>query len=230
MIMAVDVLEFIQKIEKEPALQQGVAKLLEAARSDRQTTRMSYDEFLEWADEDTLAEWVNGEVIMSSPASLQHQKIEWFLATVLGIYTESRQLGVIITAPFQMKLEDSGREPDLLFLKQDHLDRLKTNYLDGPADLAVEIISPESIERDRGTKFIEYESAGVLEYWLIDPIRSWTECYLLNKKGRYETVFAGYEGVYHSTAIPGFWLKVEWISQTPLPSILEVIRELKLIE
>jgi hypothetical protein len=34
---------------------------------------MTYAEFLDWADEDTLAEWVNGKVIMTSPASLRHQ-------------------------------------------------------------------------------------------------------------------------------------------------------------
>ena len=39
------------------------------------TYEMTYQEFLNWADEDTLAEWVNGKVIMTSPASLRHQLI-----------------------------------------------------------------------------------------------------------------------------------------------------------
>ena len=46
-------------------------------------------------DEDTLAEWVEGEVIMTSPASLQHQLIASFLSAVMGIYAQRRQLGVV---------------------------------------------------------------------------------------------------------------------------------------
>src|SRR3954463_291247 len=34
---------------------------------------MTYDEFLAWADEDTLAEWVDGRVVMTTPTSAQHQ-------------------------------------------------------------------------------------------------------------------------------------------------------------
>ena len=130
---------------------------------------MTYEEFLAWVDEDTLAEWVEGEVIMTSPASLQHQLIASFLSAVMGIYAQRRQLGVV-TGPFQMKLRN-GREPDLSFVATDHLGRFKENRLEGAADLVVEIISPESVDRDRDRKFYEYEQGGILEYWLIDPLR-----------------------------------------------------------
>ena len=46
--------------------------------------------------------------------------------------------------------------------------RLKKTFLDGPADVVVEIISAGSIGLDRGDKFVEYERGGVREYWLID--------------------------------------------------------------
>ncbi|RMF32783.1 MAG: Uma2 family endonuclease, partial [Chloroflexi bacterium] len=141
--------------------------------------RMSYEEFLEWTDEDTLAEWVDGKVVMYSPASRRHQLINGFLATVMGTFVEQRNLGIVLSAPFQMKLERSGREPDLLFIAREHLGRLRETYLDGPADLAVEIVSPESVGWDRGEKFYEYEAGGVREYWLIDPQRERAEFYRL---------------------------------------------------
>lgn len=62
-----------------------------------------------------------------------------------------------------------GREPDLLFLARENLDRLKAPYLEGPADLAVEIVSSESRLRDRGEKLAEYEAGGVREDWILDP-------------------------------------------------------------
>ena len=124
-------------------------RLLEVLLTPVECPRMTYEEFLAWADEDTLAEWVDGEVVMYSPASDRHQDMARFLTTVLSIYVETYGLGVIRPALFQMKLE-RGREPDLLFVAREHLDRLKEAYLDGPADLAVEIVSPESAGRDRG--------------------------------------------------------------------------------
>jgi hypothetical protein len=36
----------------------------------------------------------------------------------------------------------------------------------------------------------------------------------------------GREGVYHSEALPGFWLRVEWLWQEPLPKTLDVLRDL----
>jgi Uma2 family endonuclease len=40
--------------------------------------KMTYEEFLAWADEDTWAEWVNGEVIILTPASKRHQDLAFF--------------------------------------------------------------------------------------------------------------------------------------------------------
>src|SRR5437660_7260810 len=81
-------------------------------------TRMTYEEFLEWADEDTRAEWVDGEVILVSPASKPHQSLLRFLVALLSYFVEANDLGELLFAPFQMKLSTrpSGREPDLLFI------------------------------------------------------------------------------------------------------------------
>jgi len=196
---------------------------------------MTYEEFLAWADEDTLAEWVAipdtnlGEVVMTSPASNEHQDISGFLESILRSFVETHRLGVVRSAPFQMKLEHSGREPDLLFVATAHLDRLKETHLDGPGDLVVEIVSPESIGRDRGTKFVEYAQGGVPEYWLLDPQARRAEFYRLGEMGQYETAFAGHEGRYEAQSLPGFWLRVEWLWQEPLPPTLDMLRELGLL-
>ncbi len=202
-------------------------RLLEVLLAPMEPRKMTYEEFLAWADEDTLAEWVDGKVVMYSPASDRHQDISGFLESVLRSFVEVRQLGIVRSAPFQMKLEH-GREPDLLFVAQEHLERLKETYLDGPADLVVEIVSPESVGRDRGEKFYEYARGGVPEYWLIDPQMEWAEFYRL-EEGRYRVAFSGKEGEYHALVLPGFWLRVEWLWQEPLPHVLDVLRELALI-
>jgi len=190
--------------------------------------KISYEDFLAWCDEDTLAEWVDGEIIMFSPASKRHQNLDDFLVSLLRIYTETNELGAVISVPFQMKLGPKlpGREPDLLFVSTANLHRLQETYLDGPADLAVEIISKESVGRDRGDKFVEYEAAGVPEYWLIDPIRQQAEFYRIGTDNHYHPVLLDAEGIYHSQVVTGFWLRVSWLWQEPLPRVLDVLREL----
>ncbi|HIC90218.1 MAG TPA: Uma2 family endonuclease [Anaerolineae bacterium] len=185
---------------------------------------MSYEEFLAWADEDTLAEWVDGEAVMYSPASKQHQLLVGFLEKVLGLFVGQHNLGIVLSVPFQMELTH-GREPDLLFVAQEHLDRLKDTYLDSPADLVVEIVSPESVGRDRGEKFYEYARGGVPEYWLINPQMQWAEFYWLEETN-YRLVFGDRAGEYRSSILPDFWLQVEWLWQEPLPSPGQVVAEI----
>ena len=201
------------------------AEKLPAARG------MSYAEFLDWCDEDTLAEWVDGEVIMASPASATHQTLVGFLLKVLDTYAEQRDLGQVIAAPFQMKTGPDlpGREPDLLFIARENLGRLKGVYLDGPADLAIEVVSPASRLRDRGEKFAEYEMGGVREYWVIDPEGQRADFHVLAADGRYERRRTDEDGIHQCEVITGFRLREAWLWQRPLPKALSVLKELGVV-
>lgn len=193
-------------------------QLLAALASDPDCVMpLTYDEFLRWADEDTHAEWVDGEVIMPSPANARHQDIARLLTALLSDFVEFTGQGKIYPAPFQMKLEHSGREPDLLFVSAEHLDRIKPTLLEGPADLVIEIVSPESRGRDRGDKFYEYQAAGIPEYWLLDPETERAEFYQLDDHGAYHFREIAPMDTYYSKALRGFWLRPEWLWQQPLP-------------
>lgn len=179
---------------------------------------MTYEEFLNWADEDTLAEWVDGKVVMTSPASVDHQELADFVHSILKRYAVFHQLGKVLAPPFQMKLPgSSGREPDVLYVASEHLSRFKQTYLDGPADLVVEIVSPESATRDREQKFAEYERGGVSEYWILDRAARQADFCQLNARGIYESYAPDAQGIYHARMVPGFWVNVNWFWQYPLP-------------
>jgi Uma2 family endonuclease len=193
---------------------------------------MSFEEYIEWLDEDTRAEWVNGRIeIMASPAAIDHQSIASFLDRVLGIYIETHDLGKLILAPYVMRMAAiaRGREPDLIFVRNDRAHLITRLYLDSPADLAVEIVSPESNKRDRKVKFAEYQIAGIREYWLIDPDNQTAEFYQLDDEETYEAATLDEEGFYHSLAVAGFRLRVDWLWQSPLPATLDLLRELKVL-
>jgi Uma2 family endonuclease len=192
---------------------------------------MSYEEFLATDFESKHVEWVNGKAIVMSPSNQQHQSINRFLGKLLGIFVSERKLGVMFEETFQMKTGPDlpGREPDIMFVSNAHKKRLKKTYLDGPADLAVEIISPDSVARDRGEKHEEYEKGGVREFWLIDPKRKTADFFVLNKGGTYQPAPLDADGVFHSTVLKGVWIKVAWLWQTPLPSEISILREWGLI-
>ncbi len=191
--------------------------------------RVGYEEFLErYAG--IRAEWVDGEVVELGPASYRHQDLVGFLGALLRGFVEARALGVVQVAPFQMKTgpDLAGREPDLLFVATERLGLLKETHLDGPADLVVEVASPESRLRDRGEKFAEYELGGVREYWLLDPDARRADFWVLGPDGRFDRRQPDAGGTYRSVAVPGFWLRVDWLFQRPLPRLLDVQRELGL--
>jgi Uma2 family endonuclease len=192
---------------------------------------LTYEEFLEWADDKTFAEWVDGEVKLMSPVNESHDDLSNFLTAILRIYARVRDAGRVFSAPYQMRLRNvrRGREPDVMFVAKEHLSYVTRTYLDGPADLAIEIVSPESILRDRGEKYGEYEIEGIQEYWVLDPDAKRADFYVLNANGRYDRAYPDMKGMYGSTVLPEVWVKVDWFWQKPLPSEVDILKEWKLI-
>ena len=197
----------------------------------QRATKISYEEFLERIDENPHVEWVDGEIIEMSPISERHEDLSGFLKPLVRHFAEAYNLGVVRGEPFQMKpaLSLPGRAPDFFFVATAHLDRLRSTYLEGPADLVVEIISPESRAWDRGDKFSEYEAAGIPEYWLLDPIREQAEFYQLDPGGIYRPAALDAQGRYQSVVLPSLWLQVSWLWQTPLPPLLSILKAWELI-
>lgn len=194
--------------------------------------KITFEEFLAWCDEDTWAEWVDGEVIILTPASRKHQRTARFLIQLLGLYVEKSVLGEVLFEPFLVRLPEilrRGREPDIIFIRKERLHLLKETYFDGAPDLIIEIVSPESYTRDKIEKYREYEAAGVAEYWLIDPDSRQAEFFRLDKNGRYRLLAPDEEGIYRSEVLPGFRLKTGWLWQEPQPSIITVLKGMGII-
>jgi Uma2 family endonuclease len=184
-------------------------------------TGIPFEQYLEQYAAD-YAEWVDGEVIKMSPVREIHDSVFRFLILLFTAYLEQTG-GTLRVAPFVMKL-DHAREPDLQVILLEHLERVKDTLVDGPADLVVEIVSPESTERDRGDKFAEYERGGVAEYWIIDAVRKESLFYVLNADGIYEGHKPDEAGIYHSAALSRLSLPADIFWRDPLPGFSEVAR------
>ena len=191
---------------------------------------MTYDEWRTQISESRQSEWVDGEAIVFMPPSRKHQDVTTFLAALLRNFADHFQLGKVIAAPFEMRPNPFGnaREPDLLFVANENLSLFDDQRLNGPADLAVEVVSPESVGRDTERKFTEYEAAGVREYWIVDPRagREQAQFFVLDEKGRYREALVE-DGIYCSTVLDGFWLKVDWLwpgrQPAPVSAFAEIV-------
>lgn len=171
-------------------------------------------------------EWIEGVVIKMSPVTLKHDGIVGFLRELFRAYFALRPIGQVIGEPFVMRLPGvrSRREPDLQVILNSNPGTLHDTYMDGPADICIEVVSPGSVGIDYGDKFAEYEKGGVGEYWLADPIRQTCRFYRLTDAKLYKDYPPDADGYYTTPRLPRFRLHVPTLWQDPLPDIFQVVQ------
>jgi len=189
--------------------------------------RMSEQEFVEWVDSTTLAEWVDGEVIIMSPVTDQHDDLTGWLRTLAQTFVEEREAGRVKGPEFMVRLPRQRRRrmPDLLFVQSAREHLIRTNHVEGAPDLIVEVVSQDSIARDWRQKYLEYERAGVREYWIIDPMAQRVEAYESGKGSKYKQIPERDEKI-SSAILAGFYLRPRWLFARRLPRITSCLREM----
>ncbi|MCI0712307.1 MAG: Uma2 family endonuclease [Chloroflexi bacterium] len=169
-------------------------------------------------------EWVNGVVIKMSPASRRHDLLTTYIRGLLDTYFSFNPIGKAVSAPFVMRLEESIREPDVQVVLNDNPGDFSDTDMIGPADICIEIVSPESIARDHGEKYREYEQAGVKEYWIIDPIHREAR-FLRLENNLYLSITV--DDDYATPLLPDLKIHVPTLWQDSLPDPVMVVEMVK---
>jgi Uma2 family endonuclease len=130
---------------------------------------MTSDEFCELPPSETVKlELLDGEVVVMTRPTRNHQHFIFQLAMIIELWIKPRKLGCVLLDVL-MKLDDAWTPaPDLVYVARRHLNRVKEKRIEGPVDLAVEVLSPSHPEIDRGTKFEAYARFGIRWYWIVD--------------------------------------------------------------
>jgi Uma2 family endonuclease len=180
---------------------------------------VSAEEYLEKYAHDHY-EWDNGELIKLTPVTLWHARLNGYLYKLLEEYFAYRPIGIAVQEPYLMRVDSLNlkREPDLQVILNGNPGQLTATAMLGPADICIEIVSPESIDRDFGQKYREYEAAGVREYWILDYIRREARFHRLGANGRYVMHLADSDGNYETPLLPDFKLHVPTLWSDPLPN------------
>ncbi len=180
--------------------------------------QVTFEEFCALIREDQKADLINGVIHMASPPTFEHEDLFGFLLMLLRGYVREKELGHVLGSRAAMKLSEfNAPEPDLMFVSKEKLAQSKGKALFGAADLVVEIVSPGSRRLDLTEKKEIYAEHGVREYWAIDPFRQ-TAFFWENVEGVWQDIPVDETGVVRSVAIPGFWLRVDWLFAPEFPS------------
>ena len=176
--------------------------------------------------DDTKAELIDGELVYAMPVNERHSAVQLFVHAVLSICAAKQESGEAFADQFEMRLGLQRFVPDASFVRTEHLDRVLPTRIEGPADLVVEVLSPDSVARDRGVKLRDYATAGVQEYWLLDPEAERIEVYGRQPDGAFVPLAPDRAGAIASQVVPGLRLRPEWLwpGAGRLPDVLAALR------
>jgi Uma2 family endonuclease len=192
--------------------------------------KLTPEQLYESLDEDVKAELIEGEVITMSPVSIKHNRLQKFLSQVLDRFVEEHSLGEVFGEQVEMRLGSNRYVPDVSFVASEHLDRVKATRIEGPADLVVEVTSPETAGRDWGVKMRDYEKGGVREYWLVNPLVEQIQVYVLGSESKYVALASDRDGIYHSIMLKGFYISPRWLwpGEDQIPDVRAALQALGL--
>ncbi len=173
----------------------------------------TYDDFHAVIHDNQKGDLIDGVIYLTPPDSLDENELFGWLITVIGLYVEKKKLGELFGSRVACRLDDNNSpEPDILFVAEKNRSRLHRGGVEGPPDLAIEIVSPESVERDYDKKRRQYQQFKIPENWIIDEHEEKATLLRLDARGKYREV-APRKGIFHSQALEGFWLDPEWLWQ-----------------
>lgn len=133
--------------------------------------KLTYDDFLLFPDDGKRHELIDGEHYVTPSPNTKHQRISGNLHWLIRSWLEANPVGQVFYAPLDVVFSDVDVvEPDLLYLSHERAAEVLTaQHAKGPPELAIEIVSKGTRQRDETIKRRLYQRAGVLEYWVVDP-------------------------------------------------------------
>lgn len=163
--------------------------------------------------EGTRAELIDGKLYYMAPPSRRHQRIILSLGRTISDYIDSKH-GVceVDIAPFAVFLAENDTnyvEPDISVICDKN--KLNDRGCVGAPDWIIEIVSPGSRHMDYFTKLFKYRTAGVREYWIVDPEKKRIMVYDFDREETREYTFSDIvrAGIYEDLSIDFRQLKLE---------------------
>lgn len=199
----------IEPLRHSPQLVEAVDLLSRQIARERESRARFYEEMTP----EQKIEFIDGEVVLHSPAKNRHLDATALLMNLISIHVRIHGLGTVKTEKCLCVFPRNDYEPDIVYFSPEKSVGLTPDTLLFPIpDLIVEVLSESTESRDRGVKFEDYAAHGVGEYWIVDPEAESVEQYVLQAgDAGYELRTKAATGTLTSPVVTGFTISVRAI-------------------
>ncbi|MGK0187624.1 MAG: Uma2 family endonuclease [Verrucomicrobiales bacterium] len=198
--MPPDLETLLEPLRHSPQLVEVVDALQAQIAQERDRRASFYEEMTP----DQKVEFVDGEVILHSPAKNRHLDATRNILMLLTPFVQMNDLGEVKSEKCLCVFPRNDYEPDIVFFSKAKATSLQPDTMKFPIpDLVIEVMSESTEQRDRGVKFEDFQAHGVGEYWLIDVENEIVEQYRL-RGSVYELALKSGTGEIRSDVIADF--------------------------
>jgi Uma2 family endonuclease len=174
----------------------------------RTTPLATVDEVRAMPEQGSMIELVSGEPVNREAPTEAHEVLIERLREVLSAHVEESDLGAVFRSPWPVELSRYDLvKPDLCFVAWGRDGVIAVDGVHGAPELVVEVLSPESRDRDLGEKQRLYAWAGVFEYWVVDPEARLFQAMIKGRQGYDPIELSGTR--FRSVLLPDFELDLE---------------------
>lgn len=148
--------------------------------TSRKRVPYTYREYCYLPADGRRYELVEGELYVTPAPAPFHQTVSRRLQFALMSQLEQPGIAFVFNAPCDLILsETTVVQPDLVIVGSGRRHLITDRGIEGPPEVAIEILSPSSKGQDRFLKSAAYARFGIPEYWIVDPDHAWVEVYRL---------------------------------------------------
>ena len=131
--------------------------------------RLTVDEYRLLPEGPPHYQLVDGELFMTPAPSFRHNDVAGAIYAAVRSHVSASRSGKAAMGPVDVFLDATEVfQPDVLFVAQEHLGRIREDGVHGAPDLVVEVLSPSTRRLDLAVKRVRYAAAGVVEAWYVD--------------------------------------------------------------
>ena len=171
----------------------------------------TYADYLSWEGPERY-QIIGGTAFLMASPTVVHQAILVELTIQFGTWLRGKPCRVF-TAPLDVRLfpeednsDDTVVQPDLLVICDKT--KLGKGSVNGPPDVAVEIVSPSNTKKELWIKFGAYLDAGIREYWVVDPEQKSVQVHVYEKGHYISSVYKMNETI-RSAVLQGFTVELK---------------------
>ena len=195
----------MEELLEAPDLPRKLQVLNEAFAREQARRERFYEEMTPYQ----RVEFINGQVIMHSPAKWRHGESMGLIYMLLASHVNRHKLGKAAMEKILVTLTRNDYEPDVLFFGPEKAAQITPDQTKFPApDFVAEVLSPSTEHRDRGVKKQDYAAHGVGEYWIVDPVEQHIEQHQLHGTHYHLVGTRRADETITSLVVPGFSMPV----------------------